>query len=57
MRGADLVISHAGAGSVLEALHAHKSLLVVVNDSLMDNHQTELAHKMQVHADIRRMIL
>merc|ERR1712096_56405 len=43
MRSADLVISHAGAGSVLEALEARKLLLVVINDSLMDNHQMELA--------------
>ena len=47
MRSADLIISHAGAGSVLEALEAQKLLLVVVNDSLMDNHQMELASKMR----------
>ncbi|PAA52438.1 hypothetical protein BOX15_Mlig018171g6 [Macrostomum lignano] len=42
---AGLVISHAGAGSVLESLNAGKRLLVVVNDDLMHNHQTELAHR------------
>lgn len=49
MKQADLVISHAGAGSCLEALGAGKSLLVVVNDKLMDNHQLELAR--QLHTD------
>lgn len=44
--GADLVISHAGSGSIIESLEAEKRLIVVVNESLMDNHQFELAEKM-----------
>ncbi len=43
---AGLVISHAGAGTILEVLRMPSpapKLLVVVNTKLMDNHQLELA--------------
>ncbi|CAK0804272.1 unnamed protein product [Prorocentrum cordatum] len=46
VEAADLIVSHAGAGSILEALRAGKRLLVVVNPSLMDNHQLELGEAM-----------
>ena len=46
MAAADLIISHGGAGSVLDAISLHKLLLVVVNDSLQDNHQVEIADAM-----------
>ncbi|KAG9295690.1 hypothetical protein G9A89_001707 [Geosiphon pyriformis] len=43
LQEANLVISHAGSGSILESLRLQKKLIVVVNNSLMDNHQSELA--------------
>jgi beta-1,4-N-acetylglucosaminyltransferase len=43
MRKADLILSHAGAGTVMEALKFRKKLVVVINTLLMDNHQEELA--------------
>ena len=46
MCAASLIISHAGAGSILEGMRLHKRMLVVVNDTLMHNHQQELAHEL-----------
>lgn len=46
MKDADLILSHAGAGTVHEATKLGKQLVVVINTELMDNHQTELAHAM-----------
>jgi len=48
MERAGLVICHAGSGSILESLELQKNrkTVVVVNTSLMDNHQIELASKL-----------
>jgi len=44
---ASLVVSHAGTGSIFESLRAGNPPLVVVNEDLMDNHQTEVARALQ----------
>ena len=47
MKHSDIIISHAGAGTVMEGLKVHqKKLCVVINNDLMDNHQLELATAM-----------
>ena len=43
MESADLVISHAGAGTCLEVLRLGKPLVVIVNRSLLGNHQVWIA--------------
>ena len=53
LRDAALVISHAGAGSVFETLKFGKPLLVVVNESLMDNHQKELAMELEERGHVK----
>ncbi|KAH9301414.1 hypothetical protein KI387_012997, partial [Taxus chinensis] len=46
LASAALVISHAGSGSIFETLRLRRPLIVVVNDALMDNHQSELAEEL-----------
>ena len=41
------MISHCGAGSVLEILRCKKKAVGVVNPALLDNHQVELADAME----------
>ncbi|KAG9393341.1 Glycosyltransferase family 28 C-terminal domain [Carpediemonas membranifera] len=44
---ADMIISHAGAGIILETCRSNAAVhLIVVNDKLMNNHQVELARQM-----------
>uniref|UniRef100_A0AC34FGX0 N-acetylglucosaminyldiphosphodolichol N-acetylglucosaminyltransferase n=1 Tax=Panagrolaimus sp. ES5 TaxID=591445 RepID=A0AC34FGX0_9BILA len=54
MKSATLIIGHAGAGTCLETLKLHKPMITVVNDKLMDNHQTELADRL---AELGHLIL
>jgi len=44
---ADLIISHAGSGTILEVLRVPKPLIAVPNPSLLHNHQEELALALQ----------
>lgn len=41
-----VVISHAGSGSILEALRIAVPIVVVPNPDLLDNHQVELAEEL-----------
>ena len=49
MQDSDLIVSHCGAGTVMEALDRSKRVVVVVNPKLMDNHQQELADALNDH--------
>eukprot|EP01017_Pseudomicrothorax_dubius_P025073 TRINITY_DN2674_c0_g1_i2.p1 TRINITY_DN2674_c0_g1~~TRINITY_DN2674_c0_g1_i2.p1 ORF type:complete len:189 (-),score=60.49 TRINITY_DN2674_c0_g1_i2:106-612(-) len=42
----DLIISHCGGGTIMEAVKAKRNMIAVVNDTLMDNHQMEMYEKM-----------
>lgn len=42
----DVVVSHAGTGSIIDSLRLYKPLIVVTNESLMDNHQVEVADEL-----------
>ncbi|KAL8909063.1 MAG: hypothetical protein Q9207_000397 [Kuettlingeria erythrocarpa] len=45
-RAEGVVISHAGSGSILDALRIRVPLIVVPNTSLLHNHQVELAEEL-----------
>ncbi|CAD5225431.1 unnamed protein product [Bursaphelenchus xylophilus] len=48
----NVVIGHGGAGTILEVTRAKKTLFVVVNRSLMSDHQTELAEELAKTRDL-----
>ncbi|KAK9473622.1 uncharacterized protein V1510DRAFT_414522 [Dipodascopsis tothii] len=53
----DTVVSHAGAGTIVDVLRAPgggKKLVVVANESLMDNHQTEVADALSAGGHLLR---
>ena len=43
IKSSELIISHGGAGIILESLKNKRKIIICVNDELMDNHQIELA--------------
>ncbi|KAF5736343.1 Glycosyltransferase family protein 28 isoform 1 [Tripterygium wilfordii] len=46
LRSESFVVSHDGSGSIFETLRLGKPLIVVVNEDLMDNRQSELAQEL-----------
>ncbi|RXK35469.1 hypothetical protein M231_07281 [Tremella mesenterica] len=49
IKESDYVVSHAGSGSILSVLRSRKPLLVIPNQTLMDDHQSELAYELSKH--------
>ncbi|KXN82605.1 hypothetical protein AN958_02456 [Leucoagaricus sp. SymC.cos] len=50
---ADLIISHAGSGTIIEILRIPKPLIVVPNPTLLHNHQEELAQALQAQGHLK----
>eukprot|EP00760_Papus_ankaliazontas_P039633 PhM_4_TR9744/c0_g1_i1/m.68655/K07441/ALG14; beta-1,4-N-acetylglucosaminyltransferase len=50
LASASLVVGHAGAGSILDCMRSHTPMVVVPNESLMNNHQTELCDRLREYS-------
>ena len=46
IKDSEYIITHCGAGSLLESLKNKKKVIGVINEKLMDNHQMELASQL-----------
>jgi beta-1,4-N-acetylglucosaminyltransferase len=55
-RNADLVVSHAGYGCLMESLTAGKKVVAVINTTLMDNHQLEIAQELERRQHLRKCL-
>eukprot|EP01061_Rhynchopus_euleeides_P007405 TRINITY_DN16457_c0_g2_i1.p2 TRINITY_DN16457_c0_g2~~TRINITY_DN16457_c0_g2_i1.p2 ORF type:complete len:254 (+),score=97.21 TRINITY_DN16457_c0_g2_i1:451-1212(+) len=53
LRSASLVLSHAGAGTVLDCLLNDRDLIIVPNETLMSNHQVQLAEELEKYKLVR----
>ncbi|CZR60357.1 related to ALG13 Essential protein required for the second step of dolichyl-linked oligosaccharide synthesis [Phialocephala subalpina] len=47
VRKQGLIIMHAGAGTVMDAMRLGLAMIVVANPALLDNHQDELAQELE----------
>eukprot|EP00918_Siedleckia_nematoides_P009336 GHVU01020340.1.p1 GENE.GHVU01020340.1~~GHVU01020340.1.p1 ORF type:complete len:208 (+),score=25.09 GHVU01020340.1:252-875(+) len=48
IQAADVIVCHAGAGTLLECLNYHKRVISVANAQLLDDHQRQLAQTLRV---------
>lgn len=53
---ADIVVSHAGTGSIMDSLRLGKPLVVVTNEKLMDNHQEEVAAQFEQEGHLYKVL-
>lgn len=55
IQNADVVVTHAGTGSILDALRLGKPVIAVTNPALMDDHQEEIAREFEKLGVLHRM--